>query len=271
MDIGQGSPVVFVHGSMTWSYFFRRAIRTLAPYHRCIAVDHLGFGLSEKPTKADYSHRAHYMRLRELLQYLDLHDVTIVVHDSGGPIGLPYGLEFPERVRQVVLLNSFMWPLDENGRAMRIARLCGNPLNRVYYRMLNAAPSFIFPAFFADRHRMSREVQMQYLEPFRTFKSRYGAYDMVAGLRTSRDWFEELWERRELLTNKRALLLWGLRDPMFGIHAMDHWKHLFTDVTTISYENQGRFLLEENPWPVIDELRWFLMNYQSQLAERKAY
>ncbi len=268
VDIGRGRPVVFVHGSMSWSYIFRKMIRTLAPYHRCVAIDHLGFGLSEKPTRADYSHKAHYERLKALLDYLELEDVTLVVHDSGGPIGLPFALEFPDRVREVVLLNTFMWPLDENGPAQRISKLCGNPLNRIYYRVLNASPLFIFPALFADRHRMSRSTQMQYLEPWRSFKTRGAAYDMVSGLRSSRDWFDELWEKREVLADKRALLLWGLKDPLFGIHALDRWTNLFNNLEVTTFERNGRYLLEENPWPVVDELRWFLMNFQSALTER---
>ena len=75
---------------------------------------------------------------------------------------------------------------------------------------------------------------------------------------------------RELLADKRALLLWGMRDPLFGIHALDHWKNLFHDESAIRFDLHGRHLLEENPWPVIDEMRWFLMNYQSRLTEGRA-
>ena len=90
---------------------------------------------------------------------------------------------------------------------------------------------------------------------------------MVSGLRGSRDWFEELWEKREVLAKKRALLMWGLKDPLFGIHALDRWNGLFQDVQSVTFERNGRYLLEENPWPVVDELRWFLMNFQPALSE----
>ena len=58
IDEGSGPPVVFSHGTPTWSYEWRHLIRGLSPTHRCIAVDHLGFGLSDPPNDADYSPEA---------------------------------------------------------------------------------------------------------------------------------------------------------------------------------------------------------------------
>ena len=49
VDEGQGAPIVMVHGNPTWSFLYRHLIKQLRTDYRCVAVDHLGFGLSDKP------------------------------------------------------------------------------------------------------------------------------------------------------------------------------------------------------------------------------
>src|SRR5690349_10562936 len=109
LDEGRGDPLLFVHGTPTWSFEYRHLIRALAPRHRCIAPDHLGFGLSERPADLPYTPEAHARVLAEFVDKLGLGRFTLVVHDFGGPIGLPLALDHPERVRGLVLLNTWMW------------------------------------------------------------------------------------------------------------------------------------------------------------------
>ena len=265
VDVGRGRPIVFSHGSMSWSYLWRKQIRSLLPYHRCIAPDHLGFGLSEKLKGEFYTHEDHARRFASLMDYLRVDDVTLVVHDSGGPIALNWALDNPDRVRNIVLINTFMWSLEENFPAYRMARLVGNPLNRVYFRFLNAAPAFLLPGLFADRHRLTKSIQRPYLEPFRAYRDRDGVYSMVEGWHRSNAWFESLWERREILAKKDAVLLWGMKDPIFGIHAMDRWSELFPNAEKVPFYGHGRYVIEESPKSVTEEIRWFLMNYRHAL------
>ncbi len=250
---------------MSWSYIFRKQIRALLPFYRCVAPDHLGFGLSEKPQRAPYRHEDHARRFKLLMDYLDLDDVTLVVHDSGGPIGLSWALDNADRVREIVYINTFMWSLAENRNAYNMSRIVNNPLNRLYLRILNATPAFILPGFFADRHRMTRPIQRHYLEPFRYFEDRDGVFEMISGWHRSNKWFESLWERRDALADKRALLLWGMKDPLFGIGALDRWREFLTEAETVHFFRHGRYALEESPNSITGELRWFLMNYQRSL------
>ena len=265
VDVGAGRPIVFVHGSMSWSYIFRRQIRALLPFHRCIAPDHLGFGLSEKPAKAPYKHEDHARRFRLLMDYLDVEDVTLAVHDSGGPIGLSWALDNPERVREIVYMNTFMWSQEENRNAYKMSRVVNNPFNRFYLKLLNATPAFILPGFFADRHRMTRPIQMHYLEPFRFYGDRDAVFAMISGWHKSNAWFESLWERREAIADKRALFMWGSKDPIFGLPTLERWQEFLPEAETVKFSNHGRYLLEESTNSVTEELRWFLMNYQRTL------
>ena len=88
VDEGSGQPVVMVHGNPTWSFLYRKVIKRLQPEYRCIAMDHLGFGLSDKPKDWSYLPAEHSTNLATLIEGLGLKNITLVVQDWGGPIGL---------------------------------------------------------------------------------------------------------------------------------------------------------------------------------------
>lgn len=103
------SPVVMLHGEPTWSYLWREVMRPLLEAgYRCIAPDLPGFGRSDKPTDAAwYSYDEHTAAICALFEELDLRDVTLVVHDWGGPIGLRVATtELPERVGRIVAMDT---------------------------------------------------------------------------------------------------------------------------------------------------------------------
>ena len=260
LDEGEGRPIVFLHGNPTWSYLYRGLVRALSDGYRCIAPDLLGYGLSDKPAKVDYRPRAQARRLAGLMDVLALDDVTLVVNCAGGPLGLGWAIDHPERVHSLVLFNTWLWPLVENRYAMRLSRLVGNPLNRFYYRALNASPSFILPALFADRHRITYPSRTQYLEPFRSHRERGALYTMIESLERDADWHEGLWAGREAIREKPTLLLWGDKDPIFGLDALARFEEAFPNHVTRHFPHSGRFVPEESPKAAFEEIRWFLMN-----------
>jgi haloalkane dehalogenase len=106
LDEGDGQPVVFFHGEPTWSYLWRKVIPPVRDAgYRCLAPDLPGFGRSDKPTDIDwYSYDRHVEMTAGLLTELDLRDVTVVVHDWGGAIGLRIAVENPERISRLVIM-----------------------------------------------------------------------------------------------------------------------------------------------------------------------
>ena len=107
LDEGGGEPVLLMHGEPTWSYLYRRMIPPLAARFRCIAPDYLGFGRSDKPLRIeDYTYDLHAASIRSLVEQLDLRDITVVVQDWGGPIGLRVATELRERFKRLVVLNT---------------------------------------------------------------------------------------------------------------------------------------------------------------------
>ena len=108
VDEGDGSPVWLMHGEPTWSFLWRSVMpELLGAGHRCVAPDLVGFGRSDKPTDLGwYSYDRHVEAMASLLEALDLRDVTMVVHDWGGPIGLRLAVEHPDRIARIVVLDT---------------------------------------------------------------------------------------------------------------------------------------------------------------------
>jgi haloalkane dehalogenase len=267
VDEGAGPPVVLVHGTPTWSFLYRRLIpRLVGTGHRVIAPDHLGFGLSD--TAGDTSTRAadtssyrpedHARRLAALLDALGLRDLTLVVHDFGGPIGLSYAVERPERVARLVVLNTWLWPLDGDSRIARGSRLAAGPLGRFLYLRLNASPRWLIPAGFADRTRLDSKTHQQYLAPFPTPASRVPLWVLARELLGSSAWYDGLWRRRERLRGKPALLLWGARDPAFGPAYLARWREALPGAAVVELPDAGHFVQEEAAADVASRVAEFL-------------
>jgi haloalkane dehalogenase len=108
VDEGSGSPVLCFHGEPSWSYLYRHMLERLVESgHRVVCPDLVGFGRSDKPTDQGwYTYDRHCETVSRHLEVLDLDDVTVVVQDWGGPIGLRWAVENPDRVARLVILNT---------------------------------------------------------------------------------------------------------------------------------------------------------------------
>jgi pimeloyl-ACP methyl ester carboxylesterase len=252
---GRGSPIVLVHGTPSWSFEWRAEIAALRSEHRVIAPDHLGFGLSDKPREGAYRPVDHARRLLALFDALDLRDVTLVVHDFGGPIGLPIALERSERVRAMVVLNSWLWPLGDDPRVARISRLVASPLGRFLYRQLNASPRWLLPAAFARRARLSAPVHRQYLAPFARRAERMAPWVLGCELAGSNAYYAQLWERRAQLARFPLTIVWGEQDPAFGRKELARWQDAFPAASVQLLADAGHFPQEEDPDAVIAAIR----------------
>jgi pimeloyl-ACP methyl ester carboxylesterase len=113
VDEGAGDPVVLLHGNPTWGFLYREFVAPLTEAgYRVIIPDMIGFGLSEKPS-SEHAHSldGHIANLTALLRGLDLQRITLVCHDWGGPTGLGFAFSNSPRVRALVLMSTWGWPL----------------------------------------------------------------------------------------------------------------------------------------------------------------
>ena len=260
VDEGSGPPVLFVHGTPTWSYEWRHLIGALAPRWRCIAPDLLGFGLSDRPRDFPYTPEAHREVLAEFAGRLGLDDVTLVVHDYGGPVGLPLCLDGPGRVRRLVLLNTWMWPLDDDPDLARKGRLAGSAAGRLLYRRCNASLRLVMPHAYGDRRKLTPAVHRQYLAPFPIPDDRERVlWTLARALLGSSAYYAGLWARRERLRGRPALVVWGLADPALRPHHLARWTNLFgPEAHVVRLPSSGHWPHEEEPAIVRDALRQFL-------------
>lgn len=107
VDEGSGPVILMLHGEPTWAYLYRKMIRPLAEGARVVVPDLIGFGRSDKPTdRAWYTYDRHVESIAQLIARLDLSDVTLVVQDWGGPIGLRVAVEKKDRFAHLVILNT---------------------------------------------------------------------------------------------------------------------------------------------------------------------
>ena len=118
-DVGEGRPILFLHGNSTWSYMWRNVIPHLEGKGRCIAPDLIGFGKSAKPD-INYDYADHYGYIEGFIETLGLKDITLVLHDWGGGLGFNYAMSHQDNVRGIAFMETFVrtfpswddWPQD---------------------------------------------------------------------------------------------------------------------------------------------------------------
>jgi haloalkane dehalogenase len=247
VDEGHGRPLLFVHGTPSWSFEWRNQILALRDRYRCVAPDHLGFGLSDKPIGAGYEPEHHAQRLLDLVRALDLRDLSLIVHDFGGPIGLPILLREPERVSSLVLINTWLWPHGDTPQVQRVSRLIASPLGRLLYLGLNASPRWLVPASFARRSRLTKPIHRHYIAPFPTRAQRHAPFVLGRELAGSDPFYAQLWSDRAALHRIPTTVIWGMRDPAFGPAYLARWQAELPDARVAMLEDAGHFPQEEAP------------------------
>jgi len=259
VDEGDGEPVLFVHGTPTWSFEYRHLIGALRGGHRCIAVDHLGFGLSDRPAAADYTPEAHAARLRAFVDKLGLRRFTLVVHDFGGPIALPLALDDPDRVERLVVLNSWMWSFADDPEMTKRARMVSGALGRFLYRRLNASLRLIVPSAYGDRRKLTKAIHRQYLAAFPDADSRERVlWALARALTGSSAFYEGLWQRRQRLAAIPTLIVWGMKDTAFRPHLLARWRRALPHATVVELAEAGHWPHEEQPEGVIGAVQAFV-------------
>lgn len=247
VDEGAGKPVLFVHGTPSWSFEWRHAIAALAGRCRRIAPDHLGFGLSDKPLHAPLLPEDHARRLAALVRRLDLRDVTLVVHDFGGPIGLALLDLEPDRIAHVMIVNTWAWPHGDEPRIGRLSRFVGSWLGRWMYTRLNASPRWLVPASFGDRRKLTAAVHRQYLAPFPDASTRTAPWVLGCELAGSDPFYARVWSACSRLAELPLSIVWGMADPAFGAPYLARWREAFPHARVTTLDGVGHFPQEEAP------------------------
>ena len=259
VDEGQGEVIVFVHGTPTWSFLYRDYIKTFSKNYRCIAMDHLGFGLSDKPGDFEGTPQAHAQNLERLLEHLEVDSFTLVVHDFGGPIGLSYAIKYPEKVKQIILFDTWLWATAGIKSAQQVNKFLNSMIGKFLYLNTNFSPNLLMKQGFYDKKKLSKAIHKQYLKPFPNKKSRYGLFKIALSLFGASDWYESQWQQISKLEDKPFLILWGTEDKFIQKEYLKRWSQALNNKKIVEFE-AGHFLMEEEKEACIQEITNYLQS-----------
>jgi pimeloyl-ACP methyl ester carboxylesterase len=243
----QDEAVVMFHGNPTWSFYYRDLVRELSPRMRCIAPDHVGMGLSEKPRTYAYRLASRIADIEALVDRLGLRRIHLVVHDWGGAIGFGLAVRRPEMMGRIVILNTAAFP--SNRIPKRIA-LCRAPLLGEF--IVRALNGFAEPATWmamASR-RLTWEERRGYLYPYGSWAERIGVHRFIQDIpmetdHPSRGALEEIAGRLDVLARNEKLVVWGGRDFCFDDTFLSRWRETYPDARVERLERAGHYVLED--------------------------
>jgi haloalkane dehalogenase len=259
---GEGRPVLMLHGNPTWSYVYRRFIPPVAEAgFRAIAMDHMGFGRSDRPPGHErYGLRSHVDNLLSFVRELDLRDITLVMQDWGGPIGFGAAVEEPERVAGFVIMNSGVGVFPS-----------GTPMpfhepfkQRGLGEMLALGANLFVEAMFGGMRpeNATALVAEAYRAPFPDYYSRVPilafARDVPVGHEhPTAPYISEIAAKLPELV-RPTLIAWGMRDRVFPPMLLEVWKQIYPHAEVLEFPEGRHYLQEDEPEAITEHLVRFL-------------
>ncbi len=260
VDQGTGSaPMVCVHGNPTWSFYFRRVVESFSTTERVIAVDHLGCGLSEKPQDWSYRLADHVANLEALVLSLDLKNITLVLHDWGGAIGMGFATKHPERIGRIVLGNTAAFQSPRLPWRIAASRLpvLGPLLLRGLGAFSRAATTM------AVERPLDPLAKRGLLAPYNSWRNRIAQWmfvkDIPMGPRhPSYAELVRIDKGLASLAQKPMAIVWGMHDWCFTPAYIPEWQARFPHASVYPVESANHYLLEDAPMEAIAIYQRFL-------------
>jgi len=261
LDTGTGErgTVVLLHGNPSWSFLWRDLIQKLsASGFRCIAPDHLGMGLSDRPKKF-FRLADRICHVEALLASLGIEKFSLCVHDWGGAIGFGLATRSPEKIEKLVVTNTAAF--RSKNIPKRIA-LCKIPVFGPF--IVKAFNAFAFPAtFLAVQKKLPCAVKNGFLFPYRTIRSREAIANFVRDIPMRKNHpsyatLAEIENALSALREKPMFIAWGGRDFCFDDTFFNEWKKRFPVAETLYCANAGHYLLEDAGSEIVPAIVEFL-------------
>jgi len=260
-----GNPVVMVHGNPTWSFYYRNLVNALKGDCRCLVPDHIGMGLSDRPSDEDYTYTLQ-SRVEDFGHWMDAVEperpITLIVHDWGGAIGLSWAVRNPDRIERIVLLNTWAFNIPKDESLPGSLKFARTGLGAFLIQRFNAFSGLAVRM--ATEQKLDREVARGLVAPYQGSPDR-----RLATLRFVQDipleetdpaWavLDETENRLGLLSNKPVLILWGAKDFVFNDKVLSIWKEKLPKAEIEYFEDAGHYVLEDAPEKIIPRVQAFL-------------
>lgn len=255
VDEGHGDPIVMVHGNPGWSFEYRKIIKELSKTNRCIAPDHIGFGLSDKPENWDYLPRNHADNFEKLIESLNLQNITLIVSDWGGPIGLAYALKHPQKIKRIIILNSWLWSLEHDKYYQRFSGFMGGTVGRFMITRFNIFGKWIVKKSMGNSKKLSPLIHQHYYKHLAKPGDRKGCAVFPKEIIGSGSWLNSLWQQRAKINSLPTTIIWGMKDIAFREQELNYWMTNWINPKIIRLTEAGHFPQEESPKTIIEELK----------------
>jgi haloalkane dehalogenase len=242
------APLLFVHGNPTWSFYWRNLILGLRSEYRCLAVDHLGCGLSDKPADYEYTLAHHTANLCEFIERRNLSNITLLVHDWGGAIGLGAAVRLPERFKRLVLFNTGAFPPPYV--PLRIAACRVPCVGQLAIRGLNLFARAALSMAVEYPERMTPEVQAGLLAPYDSWANRVAIWNFVRDIPITEvhPTYHVLAALERDLPKLGTLpiaLIWGMKDWCFRPDCLERFQQIFPAAGSHPLADAGHYVVED--------------------------
>jgi haloalkane dehalogenase len=247
-----------VHGNPDWSFSYRDLIKNLRNEYRCVAVDHIGFGLSDKPTDWDYLPQSHSRNFETFINQQNLKNITLVVNDWGGPIGISYAVRNPENVARLVIMNSAMWSVNDDWYYRLFSTVLGGDIGRYLARRFNLMPRFLLPALLRNPAKRTLRLMENFSAASGTPSERKGQWVFPRQIIDSGKWLDEQFARIHNLQRIPVLLIWGMKDRALIRDEFRRWEKVLPQAELLEIRNASHYPHEDASDEVATAIRRFL-------------
>lgn len=254
IEEGDGDAVVMLHGNPSWSFYYRKLVQSLSPFHHCIVPDHIGMGYSDKPGDDTYKYTLS-QRVKDFEEFLEAkrinQNITLILHDWGGIIGMSFACRNSHAIKKIVILNTAAFHLPEGKRFPFFLWFTRTLPGEFFLRAFN---SFSIGATHVgvQRTKMSKEVRRGYIAPYNSWKNRIGVLRFVQDIPLKKsdpgfDLVTDVQNHLHLFRNTPVLIVWGMKDKVFDKYCLDKWIGYLPHARVHRFEDCGHYILEDAP------------------------
>ena len=250
LDVGpRDAPVMLaLHGNPTWSFYWRALIARYSDRYRVVVPDHIGCGLSDKPQDWPYRLAGHVGNVLRVIDALELSDITYVVHDWGGAIGMGAATQRPESARRFVVTNTGAWLSKAIPPSIATCKIPG--FGAVAVRGFNGFARVA--TIRASEKGLDPVAKQGLLHPYDSWANRIATLRFVEDipLRATHPSHAELARIDHglaSLADKPMLICWGNADFCFTPAFREEWERRFPNATVHHWDDVGHYVIEDAP------------------------